>query len=227
MPTETTARAAPTSASRPPLSTTRVLEGAVTLADRSGMAAFTIRRLADELGVKPMSIYHYLPNKDAIVDGMVDVVFAEITLPPEDLEWRDAMRVRCRSAREVLIRHPWAPPLMESRTTPGPATLRHHESVLACLRRGGLPFDLMAHAGAVLDSFVYGFTLQEANLPFGGTEQIGELAETIVEAMPTGDYPHVVEFTVEHVLKPGYSFGRSFDVGLDLLLDGLEAARTP
>jgi AcrR family transcriptional regulator len=219
-----TPSATPARPARAPLSAERVLQAAVRLADRSGMESFTIRRLADELGVRPMSIYHHLPNKDAIVDGMVDTVFAEITLPPGDLEWRDAIRVRCRSAREVLLRHPWAPPLMESRTTPGPATLRHHDSVLACLRRGGLSFDLMAHAGAVLDSFVYGFTMQETNLPFGGTEQIGELAETIMEAMPAGEYPHMVEFTVEHVLQPGYSFGRSFDFGLDLLLDGLEAA---
>ncbi len=194
------------------------------IADRSGIEAFTIRRLADELGVKPMTIYHHVPNKEAIIDGMVDRVFAEIDLPPHDQHWKTAMRHRCVSARQVLLRHPWAPPLMESRTNPGPATLLHHDTVLGCLRRGGLSFALVAHAAAVLDSYVYGFTMQETNLPFG-TEQIGELAESIMNAMPVDEYPNMVAFTVNHVLQPGYSFGRSFDFGLDLLLDGLEAAR--
>lgn len=188
------------------------------------MGSFTIRRLADELGVKPMTIYHHVPNKEAIIDGMVDRVFAEIDLPPNDLHWKAAMRHRCVSARGVLLRHPWAPPLMESRTNPGPATLLHHDTVLGCLRRGGLSYELIAHAGAVLDSYVYGFTMQETNLPFGGSEQIGELAEAVIEAMPQDEYPNMVEFTVNHVLKPGYSFSASFDFGLDVLLDGLEAA---
>jgi AcrR family transcriptional regulator len=206
------------------LSAERVLDAAVALADRRGIEAFTIRRLADELGVKPMTIYHHVPGKEAIIDGMVDRVFAEIDLPPADQHWKTAMRHRCLSAREVLLRHPWAPPLMESRTTPGPATLLHHDTVLGCLRRGGLSYELVAHAGAVLDSFVYGFTMQETNLPFGGTEQISELAEAIVGAMPVDEYPNVVDFTVNHVLRPGYSFSASFEFGLDVLLDGLESA---
>ena len=130
------------------------------------------------------------------------------------------MRERCRSAREVLARHRWATPLME--TSPGPATLRHHDAVLGCLRRGGLSTLMTAHAYAVLDSYVYGFALQQANLPHGGGEQIGELAEEIIRALPVDEYPHLVELTREHVLQPGYDFGDSFDLGLDLLLDGLE-----
>ena len=217
MPTSTT----PT---RQPLSADRVLDAAVRRADRSGMESFTIRRLADELGVKPMTIYHHVPNKEAIIDGMVDRVFAEIDLPPPDEHWKAAMRRKCTSARQVLLRHPWAPPLMESRTNPGPATLLHHDTVLGCLRRGGLSYELIAHAGAVLDSYVYGFTMQETHLPFGGSEQIGELAEAIIGAMPVDEYPNMVAFTVNHVLKPGYSFSSSFEFGLDVLLDGLEAA---
>jgi len=213
-----------TTPSRPPLSAERVLDAAVRLADRTGIEAFTIRRLADELGVKPMTIYHHVPSKDAIIDGMVDRVFAEIHLPPADQHWKAAMRHKCMSARDVLLRHPWAPPLMESRTTPGPATLLHHDTVLGCLLGGGLSFELVAHAGAVLDSYVYGFTMQETHLPFGGGEQIGELAEAIIEAMPADGYPNMVAFTLNHVLKPGYSFSASFEFGLDVLLDGLEAA---
>ena len=214
----------PAPAARPPLTRARVLEGAVALADRIGIEAFTIRRLADELDVKPMTLYHHVENKDAILDGMVDAVFAEIDLPPGELDWRPAIRRRTVSAREVLARHPWAPPLMESRTNPGPATLAHHDAVLGCLRRGGLSLELTAHVYATIDSFLYGFALQEANLPFGGDEEIGDLAEQIVEPLPHDEYPHLVEFTTEHVLRPGYSFGSSFEFGLDLLLDGIEVA---
>lgn len=209
---------------RTPLTRQRVLDAAMALADRTGIEAFTIRKLAAELGVKPMAIYHHVPSKDSILDGIVDLVFAEITLPPADGSWRDAIRVRCLSAREVLNRHPWAPPLMESRTSPGPATLHHHDAVLGCLRRGGLSWSLTAHAYAVLDSFVYGFALQEANLPFDDQEQVGELSESILEPFSPDEYPNLVAFTAEHVLQPGYDFGHSFEFGLDLLLDGLTRA---
>jgi AcrR family transcriptional regulator len=219
-----TARTAASSRPRPALTRERVLRGAVDLADRIGVEALTIRRLADDLGVSPMTIYHHVPSKDAIVDGMVDLVFAQIDLPPRGEHWKSAARRRCVSARAVLNRHPWAPALMESRTNPGPATLRHHEEMLACFRRGGLTLQMTAHAGALLDSYVYGFALQEASLPFGGSEQIGDIAEQVIAAMPEGEYPTMVEFTRDHVLQPGYSFGASFEFGLDMLLDGLEAA---
>ena len=209
---------------RTPLGRERVLEGAVGLADQVGIDAFTMRKLADFLGVKPMSIYHHISSKEQIVDGMVDMVFSEIDLPPEDLDWKAAIRQRCVSAREVLNRHRWAAPLMESRTSPGPASLRHHDSVIGCLRRGGLSFELTAHAYAIIDSYLYGFALQEANLPFGGGEEIGELAEDIMSAMPVEEYPHFVEFTVNVALQPGYSFGKSFEYGLDLIIEGLAQA---
>lgn len=209
---------------RTPLTRQRVLDAAMGLADRIGIEAFTIRKLASELGVKPMAIYHHVPSKDTILDGIVDLVFSEITLPPVSDSWRDAIRIRCTSAREVLRRHPWAPPLMESRTSPGPATLHHHDAVLGCLRRGGLSWSLTAHAYAVLDSFVYGFALQEANLPFDDEEQVGELAESILEPFSPDEYPNMVAFTAEHVLQPGYDFGHSFEFGLDLLLDGIARA---
>lgn len=209
---------------RPALSAERVVRAGLDLADRLGVEALTIRRLADELGVKPMTIYHHVPSKEAILDGMVDLVFAELYAPEPDRNWRDELRRRALSVRAALRRHPWAPPLMESRTTPGPQTLAHHEAVLACLRSGGLSLQLTAHAAAVLDSYLYGFALQEANLPFGGGEQLGELAESIVEAMAPDAYPRMAEFTREHVMRPGYSFGASFDFGLDMLLDGLANA---
>lgn len=208
-----------------PLSRERVLVAALRLADETGIEQLTMRRLATALDVKPMTIYHHVAGKEQIIDGIVDMVFAEIDLPPHDLPWTTAMRTRCRSAREVLARHPWAPPLMETRTTPGPATLRHHDAVLGCLRSGGLSLELTAHTYAIIDSYVYGFAMQEATLPFGGGEEIAGLAEQIVQAFPSGEYSHLVEFTTEHVLQPGYRFAVSFEIGLDLILDGIERIR--
>ncbi len=208
---------------RPRLTRERVLQGAVQLVDAIGVDAFTMRQLAAALDVKPMTIYHHIPGKEQILDGIVDLVFAEIELPPADLDWRAAMRRRCMSAREVLNRHSWAPPLMESRTAPGPASLRHHDASLGCLRNGGLSLATTAHAYAVLDSYVYGFTLQESHLPFRSDAELGLLAEQILQALPAGTYPHFVEFATQHALVPGYSFGSSFEVGLDLILDGIAA----
>lgn len=209
---------------RPSLNRERVVEAAVGLADVIGVDALTIRKLAAELDVKPMTIYHHVPNKEAIIDGMVDVVFGEIDLPPTDLDWKRAIRQRAASAREVLARHPWAAPLMESRTAPGPATLRHHDAVLGCLRAGGFSIPMTAHAYAVIDAFIYGFALQEASLPATGGDEMVDLASAMSAAMPVGEYPNLVEFTTEHVLRPGYDFGQEFDFGIDLILDGLESA---
>jgi len=210
---------------RTALTRQRVIDAAVGLADRDGLDALTIRGLAVELDTRPMTLYHHVAGKDAILDGVVDRVFAEIELPPADLPWRAAMRRRCFSAREVLRRHPWATALMESRAAPGPANLAHHDAVLACLRRGGLEWHLVAHAYALLDAFVYGFAVQEASLPIGTSEDTAELAAKMMAAFPTGGYPAFVEFTTQHVLRPGYSFDDSFGFGLDLLLDGIERVR--
>jgi len=212
------------SGDRPRLTPERVLSAAVDLADEIGIDDLTIRRLADALGVKPMSIYHHVPNKDAIIDGMVDRVFSEIDLPPVDLEWRPAMEIRSRSMRHVLARHPWASPLMESRTSPGMATLRHHDAVIGCLRSAGFSHELTAHAYALVDAFLYGFALQEATLPATGGEELAELASTMADRMPAGDFPNLAEFTAEHVLQPGYDFGSEFEFGLGVILDGLERA---
>ncbi len=210
---------------RETLTRERVLQGAVTLADEIGIEALTIRKLAVALGVKPMTIYHHVPSKEEIIDGMVEIVFSEIDLPPTDEDWKSAMRKRCISAREVLRRHPWAAPLMESRMSPGPANLGHHEAVLACLRRGGLSLQMTAHAYAILDGFVYGFCFDEAVLPAQGTgEEFAELTAEIAAAFDPDDYPHLVEFSTQHVFQPGYNFGDSFEFGLDLIIEGLGEA---
>lgn len=209
---------------RQTLTRERVVQGAVELADEIGIEALTIRKLAEALGTKPMTIYHHVPSKDEIVDGMVEIVFSEIATPPEDEDWKPAMRIRCVSAREVINRHRWAAPLMESRTSPGPENLRHHEAVLACLRRGGLSWQMTAHAYAVLDAFVYGFAFQEATLPSQMDGEFVEVAQDIAAAFDPESFPHLVGFTVNHVFQPGYEFGDSFAFGLDLILDGLERA---
>jgi AcrR family transcriptional regulator len=212
-------------ATRTPLSRQRVLQAAVTLADRDGVGALSMRRLAQELGVEAMSLYHHVAGKDAILDGIVDVVFGEIELPPGEVGWRAAMRRRAISAREVLRRHPWATAVMESRPTPGPANLRHHDAVLGILRNAGFPLELAAHAYSVLDAYIYGFALQESSLPFDTPEETAEVAETIMAEFPADAYPHLTEMVVEHALQPGYDYGNEYLFGLDLILDGLDRAR--
>lgn len=207
-----------------PLTSDRVFESAVALADEVGMEGFTIRRLATALGVKPMTLYHHVSNKEAIIDGMVELVFSEMQLPPADTDWMDATRHRARSAREVLARHPWAPPLMESRESPGPETLRHHDAVIRCFRQAGFSVEKTAHAIALVDSYIYGFALHEANLPATRGDSVADIADTITRSFEPGLYPHLAEFVTEHVLKPEYDFGAEFEFGLNVLLDGLDEA---
>lgn len=206
---------------RLPLSRERVLACAVELADESGISALTIRSLAQSMGTKPMSLYYYVANKDEILDGIVDMVFSEVELPSPSGNWREEMHDRAHAMRAALARHPWAVGLLESRSSPGPATLRHHEATLATLREAGFSIQLTAHAYAALDSYIYGFALQEAALPFEGRDTAAEITAPIMERFSTGEYPRMVEIAVEHVLKPGYDFGDEFDFGLNLILDGL------
>jgi AcrR family transcriptional regulator len=208
-------------AGRVPLSRDRVLEAAVAVADAGGVGALTIRSLADKLGVKPMSVYHYVANKDEILDAIVDLVFAEIELPTAGGDWRAEMRRRANSARSVLRRHPWAIALLQARASPGPATLRHHDAFIGTLRAAGFSIDLTAHAFALIDSYVFGFALSEATLPIHGPESVAEVAGAMMRPYAPDAYPHLAEFTTAHVLRPGYDFGAEFGFGLDLILDGL------
>jgi AcrR family transcriptional regulator len=203
----------------------RILLAAVALADDGGLGSLTMRRLGQELGVEAMSLYNHVANKSDLLDGMVDLVFAEIGLPPSGAAWRTAMRERAVAARAALARHPWAIGLMESRRRPGPATLRHHDAVIGCLRAAGFPVAMAAHAYSVLDSYIYGFALQQASLPFQTAEEAAAVAEGIMQGLPADAYPHLAELTVEHVLRPGYDYANEFAFGLDLILDGLERVR--
>src|SRR3984893_17741578 len=211
---------------RMPLSRERVLPAAVAFADESGIGSLSMRKLGDALGVEAMSLYNHVANKDELLNGMVDLVFSEIDLPVGGADWSTAMRERAQSARLALGHHPWAIALMSTRTSPGPATLRHHDAVIGSLRAAGFSVALTAHAFSALDSYIYGFALQEATLPFGDTEEeTAEVARTMMALVPAAEYPHLSELSVEHLLQPGYDYGIEFDFGLDLILDGLERAR--
>ena len=216
----------PATKPRSPLGRERVLLAAVAFADEHGIASLSMRRLGDVLGVEAMSLYNHVANKDELLDGMVDLVFSEIDLPVGGADWKTAMRERAQSARQALGRHPWAIVLMSTRTSPGPATLRHHDAVIGTLRAAGFSVALTAHAFAALDSYIYGFALHEATLPLGDTEEeTAEVAQMMMAQVPADEYPHLTEFTVEHILQPGYDYGDEFGFGLDLILDGLEKTR--
>jgi AcrR family transcriptional regulator len=207
---------------RTPLTRERVLHAAVALADASGSESLSMRKLGEAVGVEAMSLYHHVASKEDLLDGMIDVVFAEIELPVGGEDWRTAIRRRAISARRVLSRHGWAIGFMESRGSPGPATLRHHDAVIGCLRDAGFSIELAAHAFSVLDSYIYGFALQERSLPFATPEETAELAQDILAGFPADKYPHLAELTTQHVLRPGYDYRNEFEFGLDLILDGLE-----
>jgi AcrR family transcriptional regulator len=207
---------------RRPWTRQRVLQAAIALADEGGIELLSMRRLSQELGGGAMSLYNHVTSKEDLIDGMIDMVFSEIEMPSAGDGWKTAMRRRATSIRTVLTRHRWAIGLMESRTTPGPSTLSHHDAVLGCLRDAGFSIKLAAHAFTALDSYIYGFALQERNLPFHTTEETSELARAIMARFTPHQYPHLAELTTEHVLQPGYDHGREYEFGLDLILDGLE-----
>jgi AcrR family transcriptional regulator len=212
---------------RAALTRERVLRAAISLADRDGIESLSMRKLGQELGVEAMSLYNHVRNKVDMLDGMVDVVFSEIDLPADAMDWRTAMRQRATSARQALLRHPWAIGLMESRATPGPATLRHHDAVLGSLRKAGFSVDLAAHAYSILDGYIYGFTLTELTLPFRKPGEVAEVAGNILEGFRNGEYPYLAEMAIDRAMKPGYNYGDEFEYGLDLILDGITRVNQP
>jgi AcrR family transcriptional regulator len=210
---------------RAPLNRERVLHAAVALADEQGIEALTMRALGEELGVEAMSLYYYVANKDELLDGMVDLVYSEIELPSDEADWKTAMRQVANSVHEALSRHRWAITLMETRTRPGPANLRHHDSVIRTFREAGFSIKQAVHAFSVLDSYISGFALQELTLPFDTSEELAEAAEGILAQFPADEYPHLAETITEHITKSGYDYADEFDVALDLILDGIERLR--
>jgi AcrR family transcriptional regulator len=210
-----------------PLSEERVLRTAVTLADRHGIGRLSMRKLADELGVAAMSLYYYVPNKERLIDGMVDIVFGEIEAPSLELDWKAAMRRRAVSTREALKRHRWAVGHMEGRTNHGPANLRLHDAVLGCLRAAGFSLEMTVHAYSVQDAYIYGFALQEQDMSPESADEFAAEAQRQMQEYEAvlADYPHLVEVVGGHVAKAGYDYASEFLFGLDLILDGLDRLR--
>ena len=209
------------------LSKQRVVVEAVRLADREGVDGLSMRRLAGVLDAGAMSLYHYVASKDELLDAMIDIVFAEIDLPPADTDWQSAMRREAASMQQVLARHPWALALMESRTTPGPANLRHREAVTACLRRAGFSVITATHANWMINSYVYGYALQAAALPFDNADELADMTEDIyLPQLPPDQYPYLNE-SAATLMTAGYDPTEEFTFGLDLILAALEPLRAP
>jgi AcrR family transcriptional regulator len=201
-----------------------VLQAAVARADEGGLEAFSMRRLARELGVVPMALYKHVANKEELLDGMVDIVFSEIELPSGNLDWRSVMRRRAISTREALKRHSWAIGMMESRH-PGPANLRNHDAVMGCLREAGFSFRMAIHAYSLQDAYIYGFALQEKDLAFETPDSAGEAAQRRAETIGAlDDYSYLAEIAKE-LPGTGYDNDVEFAWGLDLILDGLDRLR--
>ena len=206
---------------REPLSPERIISAAAGVADRGGLTAVSMRSVGRELSVEAMSLYHHVDGKEALLDGLADWAFAQIRLPRETDSWREGMERRARSAREVLAAHPWALGLIESRTAPGPALLRHHDAVIGCLHRGGFPLLLASQAFSVIDAYVYGFVLTEQALPFDPAVagDAGDFAQQVAPVL--AEYPHLAALVGELTTDRDYVFADEFEVGLGMILDQL------
>jgi AcrR family transcriptional regulator len=207
------------------LSKQRVVLEAIRLADREGVEGLSMRKLASALNAGAMSLYHYVANKEELLDAMIDIVFEEIELPPEGTDWQSAIRVRAVSARQVLVRHPWAIGLLDSRTSPGPANLHHHEAVIACLRKAGFSILMATHANWLLDSYVFGFALQEANLPFDTADELTDMiTDVYLPQLLPAEFPYLNE-SAAALVAAGYDPAEEFMFGLELVLAALEPLR--
>ncbi|MGB7414438.1 MAG: TetR/AcrR family transcriptional regulator C-terminal domain-containing protein [Thermosynechococcaceae cyanobacterium] len=206
-----------------PLSRAAVLRSALHLADLDGLGSLSMRNLAQALGVKAMSLYNHVANKDDIIDGIVDLVVSEIALPEVGADWQAAMRQRSLSAHEVLLKHPWATMPLVSRVNVGPAMLRYIDATLGCLRGAGFSWEMADHAWNAIDSHVYGFTLQELNFPFAA-EEYATAAQAFIPMIPPEKYPYMHDLSQE-VIARRYDGLHDFEFGLELILTGLDQLR--
>ncbi|WP_421742036.1 TetR/AcrR family transcriptional regulator [Cellulomonas sp.] len=214
---------------RLPLSRERVLRTAVAIADEHGIDAVTMRRVGDKLGAEAMSLYHHVANKSDLLDGAVDLVVAEINEAVDGLDrgddWKAAVRARILTARRVLLRHRWAPRLLETRSAVSPNVVRYHDRLVGLLHEGGLSYDLIHHALHALGSRALGFS-QELFDPGAGE------STAPVPADLAADLPFLTAMLAEVAHDdPDSTIGwcddrTEFEFGLDLLLDGLERRRT-
>lgn len=209
---------------RSPLTRERVLRAAIRLADRQGLDALSMRRLAKSLKVEAMSLYNYVASKDEVLDGMVDLVIGEITLPTPGGDWKAAMRARATSAHAVMLAHPWAPMLVVSRISVGPNMLRYIDATLGTLRHAGLSWAEVDRAWNAIDSHIYGFTLQLQNFPVDPAEYAAAAA-SYLQMIPAEKYPYMHELSVQ-VANGTHDGLHDFAFGLELILDGLDRLRT-
>ncbi len=205
------------------LSRERVLRAAVRLADEGGIESLSMRKLAQDLGVKAMSLYNHVANKDDLLDGIVDIVVSEIEVPNLGVDWKTAMRRRAMSAHEVLLRHPWSTMPLVSRVNVGPAMLHYVDATLGCLREAGFSLEMADRAWNAIDSHIYGFTLQELNFPFE-TEEYSEAAKNGLSLIPADKYPYLNRLTHD-VMEGRYDGIHDFEFGLELILNGLDRFR--
>lgn len=206
-----------------PLSRDRVLGAALRLADEGGIESLSMRKLAQDLGVKAMSLYNHVANKDDIIDGIVDIVVSEIEVPVPGTDWKTAMRRRAISARATLLHHPWATMPIVSRVNVGPTMLRYVDATLGCLCEAGFSLEMADRAWNAIDSHIYGFTLQELNFPFEAAEY-SEAAKNGLSLIPADKYPYLNQLT-HYVMEGRYDGLHDFEFGLELILDGLDRVR--
>lgn len=205
---------------RVPLTVERIVDTAAAMADRGGLASVSMRAIGRELGVEGMAIYHHLANKDALLDALADWVSARMELPGADEPWRTAIRNHALSVRATLVAHPWALAIVDSRSSPGDATLRRNDAVVRCLRRAGFSVRRIAHAQSVIDAYVYGFALTERNLPFDPATGANEFVAGA--GVDWDRYPALTELVTALVRDGDYSFSAEFEIGLDIILGALE-----
>jgi AcrR family transcriptional regulator len=209
---------------RPPLDRDRVLRAAIELADDGGIEALSMRRLGRTLGVEAMSLYNHVSSKDDVLAGIVDIIVGDIDVETPAVSWKEAMRRRAISMREAFARHPWAVGLLESRKSPGPAALRYCESVLRVLRRAGFSPEMALRAFSVLDSYAYGYSIQEKSMASDSAMETSERSEEFLRQLPGDGFPYLAEIA-SHVARSGFEYAREFELGLDLLLDALDSRR--
>jgi AcrR family transcriptional regulator len=217
---------------RVPLSRDRVLHAAISLVDEGGIESLSMRKLGQALGVEAMSLYNHVANKDAILDGIVDLVMSEIELPSAEEDWESAIRKCAISAHEALVRHPWACNLIMSSTRVRPARLRYMESLLRRLREAGFSAEETYHAYHALDSHILGFTLWQVGhvMPGDGPrvtnkEELARFLATLLREFPLDDYPYLLEHGEQHLTEGSHKEEGEFEFGLGLILDGLKRIR--
>jgi AcrR family transcriptional regulator len=210
---------------RQPLNRDRVLRAALALADAGGIEALSMRRLGEGLGVEAMALYKHVANKEEVLAGIVDIIVGHIDIEESGVSWKESMRRRAISMRKAFARHPWALGLLESRRSLGPAALRYCNSVLGVLRRAGFSTAMAMRAFSVLDSYAYGYSIQEKSLPSGSATETTDATELFLRQLPGDEYPYLAE-TAASIMQSGLDYTEEFELGLDLLLKALEGWRS-